>query len=374
MKIVADDKIPFLKGVLEPFADIVYVNGKSISRQHLMDADALLVRTRTRCNEELLSGTGVEFVGTATIGYDHIDTRWCESNGIKWTNAPGCNSTSVQQYIASTLLNAAGRYGFSLTNRVLGVVGVGNVGSKVVRLADLLGMKVYLCDPPRVRETGACGFISLEGIIRECDIITFHVPLTLAGEDKTYHMVNDHLLSMVQPGTIVINSSRGEVADGNALKRALQQKKIAAVALDVWEHEPDIDEDLLAMCFQATPHIAGYSADGKANGTSMIVQELSRHFGLMLDDWTAENLPEPEEPLIEIDCTGKADEDILRRAVLHTYDAKKDDRQLRANPQNFEWLRGNYPHRREFSAYTVKLQNGNAEIIKRCQKLGFKTI
>jgi erythronate-4-phosphate dehydrogenase len=372
MKVVADDKIPFLKGVLEPFADVVYVNGKSIGREDLKDADALIVRTRTRCNEELLGGTKVKFVGTATIGFDHIDTRWCEANGIKWTNAPGCNSSSVKQYIASTLISIAEKFGFSLADRVLGVVGVGNVGSKIIRLADLLGMKVYLCDPPKVRSTGTCGFISLAGIIRECDIITFHVPLTLDGQDKTYHMINEKLLSSLNPGTVIINSSRGEVADTAALKYAVKQKQVTAIALDVWEKEPDIDPDLLEMCSLATPHIAGYSVDGKANGTSMIIQELSKHFGLELDDWTAEDLIRPLQPMLEIDCMGRSVEEILKTAILHTYDVREDDRKLRTNPGSFEKLRGEYPPRREFEAYTLKLKNADQNVIKTCEKLGFK--
>jgi erythronate-4-phosphate dehydrogenase len=374
MKIVADDKIPFLKGVLEPFAEVVYVPGKAITTDHLRNADALLTRTRTRCNEDLLKNTSVKFVGTATIGFDHIDTAWCEEQGIVWKNAPGCNSSSVNQYIASTLVNLSETHKFSLKNKTIGVVGVGNVGSKVVNTAERLGMQVYLCDPPRVRCEGACGFISIEGITRECDIITFHVPLNLSGPDRTFHLIDHDLLNRVNPGTIIINSSRGQVADGNALKDAVIHKKIEGLVLDVWENEPEIDRELLSLCSLATPHIAGYSADGKARGTAMIIHELSNHFNLGLGDWETNHIPEPVSPELVIDCKGLTDEEILRKAILFTYDVKEDDQRLRKNPADFEKLRGDYFPRREFKAFTLSLANGSQDIKRICRKLGFKVV
>lgn len=372
MKIIADDKIPFLKGVLEPFADVVYVPGSKINPDILKNADALLTRTRTRCNEELLRGTGIQFIGTATIGYDHIDTEWCDKQGIVWKNAPGCNASSVNQYLASVLVTLAGRFGFSLKDRVLGVVGVGNVGTRVVKTAELMGMKVYLCDPPRVRSEGACGFISLEGILRECDIITFHVPLNRSGVDKTYHMIDRELLAGVNPGTIIMNSSRGEVADSMALKDAMQKGRIGGLVLDVWENEPDIDRELLILCNLATPHIAGYSADGKAMGTAMVVRELSRYFNLGIDDWESDNIPDPVNPEIRIDCSGLTPEEVISRAVLHTYQVSEDDRRLREAPSDFEKQRGEYPLRREFKAYTLFSERADPALKKTCRKLGFK--
>jgi erythronate-4-phosphate dehydrogenase len=374
MKIVADDKIPFLKGALEPFAEVEYLPGITIENNHLKNADALLTRTRTRCNENLLKNTTVQFIGTATIGYDHIDTAWCEKHGIVWKNAPGCNSSSVNQYIASTLINLSEKFNFSLKDKTLGVVGVGNVGSKVVHTAEMMGMRVYLCDPPRVRSEGACGFVSLEGIIRECDIITFHVPLNISGPDKTYHLIGENLLTGLNPGTIIINASRGEVANGKALKEALYQGKIAGLVLDVWENEPEIDRELLNLCCQATPHIAGYSADGKARGTAMIIHELSRHFNLGIEDWETKNIPEPANPEIRINCHGFSNEEVLKRAIVSTYDVKDDDRRLKENPVDFEKLRGEYPPRREFRAYTLYLENASNEIKRLCRKLGFKVL
>ncbi len=375
MKIIADDKIPFLRGVLEPYADVVYVPGKKIDRNIVRNADALLVRTRTCCNEELLKNSTVRFVGTATIGYDHIDTHWCETHGITWKNAPGCNARSVNQYIASVLLHLARTLGFSLKDRTLGVIGVGNVGSKIVHTAELLGMKVYLCDPPRVRNEGTCGFISMDGILRECDILTFHVPLLTGSSDTTFHMINSELLSKVNPGTIIINSSRGEVANTQSLKTALSNKTIDALVLDVWENEPDIDLELLKVCSIATPHIAGYSTDGKANGTAMVVRELSKIFCLGLEDWTPEQIPQPENAEIHIDCSGMSAEAIIEKAVMHTYDVKQDDIRLRQHTADFEKLRGDYPLRREFTAYSVILENSkDPAVAKTLRKMGFSIL
>lgn len=374
LKIVADDKIPFLRGVLEPFADVVYVPGNAIDNQMLQNADALLTRTRTRCNENLLKNTNVKFIGTATIGYDHIDTTWCEEHGIVWKNAPGCNASSVNQYIASTLSSLSDKYGFSLKDKTLGVVGVGNVGSRVVHTTEMMGLRVYLCDPPRVRSEGSCGFISLQGILRECDIITFHVPLSREGPDKTYQMINSDLLSSVNHGTIIINTSRGEVANGNALKDALRLGKISAVVLDVWQNEPAIDRELMSVCSQATPHIAGYSADGKAKGTAMIINELSRHFDLGIEDWETNDIPVPENPEIQIDCSGMSHEEVIKKAIISTYDVKADDQRLRQNPAEFEKQRGEYPPRREFKAYTLNLVNGSEELKKTCRIIGFKVL
>lgn len=372
MKVIADDKIPFLKGVLEPFTDVEYLPSNKITRDIIKDCDALLIRTRTLCNAQLLEGTNIKFIGTATIGYDHIDTDFCNKAGITWKNAPGCNSGSVYQFVASVLVQLAKRNGFSLKDRSLGVVGVGHVGSKVVRLGELLGMHVYLCDPPRVRNENLCGFISLEGILRECDIISFHVPLKHTEPDKTFHMIDRNMLDHLNPGTILINTSRGEVADTDTVKEALRSGKLKDIVLDVWENEPTIDPELMQMAAIATPHIAGYSADGKANGTSMIVREFSNFFNLGIDAWETSEIPLPDKPEITIDCTGRKDEEIIASAILATYDVLKDDKRLRATPGDFEKQRGTYPLRREFHAFSLVLDNANYELVKKFRKLGFR--
>ena len=358
MKVVCDSDIPFLKGALEPYCQVVYAHGSEINREMVMDADALVIRTRTRCNATLLEGSKVRFIATATIGYDHIDTAWCESHGIRWTNAPGCNSWSVQQYIGSLLVTMARQFGFSFREKTLGVVGVGNVGSKVARLAALLGFRELLCDPPRARREGSGSFVSIDDIISRSDIITLHVPLIRDGEDATFHMFDSSRLASMNRNQILINSSRGEVVDGAALKNALAQKKILAASLDVWENEPQIDPELLSLLFTGTPHIAGYSIDGKATGTTMSVQALGKFFDLPCKDWEVTEVPPSLQPTeFSIDVTGKTPQEVLADAILHTYDIKNDDATLRTDVASFEKQRSHYPVRREFPAFCVKTLN-----------------
>jgi erythronate-4-phosphate dehydrogenase len=372
VRIIADDKIPFLKGVLEPFARVTYLPGNQINRKSALGSDALLVRTRTKCNSELLMGTPVKFIGTATIGFDHIDTDYCEKNNIKWTNAPGCNSSSVQQYIAAALLRISAESGFSLKDKTIGIIGVGNVGSKVQKLANALGMKVIMNDPPRERKEGKKNFTDIGHLFTESDIITLHVPLNMDGLDKTFHFINNETFDQVKKGSWFINSSRGEVVETEALKNALNSEKIAGAVIDVWEREPEIDIPLMHMAFLATAHIAGYSADGKANGTAMIVKNLCESFNIPLTDWYPSEVPVPHEPVMTIDCIGKSTEDILRKVVMHTYNIVEDDIMLRFDPSLFEKERENYPVRREFSYYTINLKDGNQEIEKLLKDLGFK--
>lgn len=372
MKAIVDKDIPYIEGVLEPFVDVEYHSGKDITNEIVNGADALIIRTRTKCNENLLKGTKVKFIASATIGYDHIDTEYCDQNGVAWTNAPGCNSSSVQQYMASALLTLAEKQNFYLKQKTLGIVGVGNVGKKVMRLAEYLGMRVVLNDPPRMRNEGPCGFVSLEGILREADIITFHVPLTMEGQDKTYHMVDKEFLNKVNKGTIIINTSRGGIIDTTALKAFTDSGIIAGAVLDVWENEPDIDREMLNMADIATPHIAGYSADGKANGTAMSVQALSKFFGLELHDWYPDDIPEPLQKEITIDGKGKIEQQVFKEAITATYKIMEDDKTFRHDPARFEYLRGNYPLRREFGIYTLKLKNVNNETRTNLMRFGFK--
>jgi erythronate-4-phosphate dehydrogenase len=371
MKIVADDKIPFLRGALEQIAEVVYVPGKDIKNDTLKDADALLVRTRTKCNGDLLKDTKVRFIGTATIGFDHIDTHYCDKNGITWTNAPGCNSSSVQQYILSALLKLSRDHNFSLEGKTIGIVGVGNVGSKVEKAVRILGMNVMLNDPPRARREGSRKFVLLGDILYNADIITAHVPLNVVGEDKTYHLFNEKSFKKMRKGTWFINSSRGEINDTLALRRSLSNDKIRAV-IDVWENEPDIDNGLMHLAFLATPHIAGYSTDGKANGTAMVVNSLCEFFGLPLRNWYPQNVPLPSSSEIQISCKGRVDNDIIREAVNSAYNIERDDLRLRLAPADFEKQRGDYPLRREFPAYRVRLKQGGTEVRNKLKGLGFR--
>ena len=372
MKIVADNKIPFLKGVLEPYAEVAYYPGTEINAKLVNDADALLVRTRTKCNANLLENSKVKFIATATIGFDHIDTAYCESKDIRWTNAPGCNSVSVMQYIASALVFLSEKYNFNYSDKTLGVVGGGNVGSKVALLASGLGMKVLLNDPPRERVEGKGKFVSLQEIQENADIITFHVPLNNKGVDKTYHLVDEDFLHGIKPETIIINSSRGEVVSAASLKKALKEKKIKAALLDVWENEPLIDKELLDLVDIGTPHIAGYSADGKAMGTAMSVQALSRFFNFNLNNWLPDNIPQVHNNKIEIDCKELNIQEVINKAVLATYNIENDSTALKKSLKTFEAQRGNYPLRREFHAYEVCLKNDKNNIGQLLSTLGFR--
>jgi len=373
LKIIADDKIPYLKGALEKKAEVVYLPGGKINKNDLEDADALIIRTRTKCNRELLEGTSVKFIATATIGFDHIDTAYCEEAGINWTNAPGCNSGSVKQYISAVLLFLAVSRNFSLSEKTIGIVGVGNVGSKIAHIAQILGMNVLLNDPPRARKEGPEQFVELDQIVDEADIISFHVPLVNTGDDQTRHLVDKALLKKLSLDTILINSSRGEVVDNKALLEALSNERIAGAVLDVWENEPEINRDLLELVDIGTPHIAGYSRDGKANGTAMSVQAVSRFFSLGVDHWYPANVEAPKENHLEIDAENFTDEQVLMAAIGATYDVTRDDADLRKEPALFEVLRGNYPVRREFEYYHLNILNDQYQVQGKLQKLGFQS-
>ena len=323
MKVVIDHKIPYIKEAIEKIADeVVFLPGNAFIPEAVKDADALIVRTRTRCNRELLEGSQVKFIATATIGYDHIDTAYCQEAGITWTNCPGCNAGSVEQYIFSTLCLLKEKKGLDLEKAVLGIVGVGHVGSRVKRMAEALGMKILLNDPPRA-DRGEEGFVDLETILRESDVITFHTPLNREGKYATYHLVDEDLLFSLKRTPFIINASRGEVVDTASLLAALAAGKVRGAVIDTWEYEPNISRELLEVAFLATPHIAGYSADGKANATRMSLEALCRFFGIEADF----KIVPPEGP-----CD---------------YDPTRDSEWLKAAPEKFEWFRGNYPIRRE---------------------------
>ncbi len=371
MKIIIDDKIPYVRGAFENVADVIYLPGSKTTPEVVKDADAIVTRTRTICNEKLLAGSSVKFIATATIGFDHIDTDYCDAAGIKWTNAPGCNSKSVEQYIASTLMVLAERKNWQLKDLCIGVVGVGNVGSKVARICELFGMKVLKNDPPRERAEGPEAFVSLQQVMQEADIITLHVPLNMKGEDATFHLGNEEFFSGLKKRPVVINSCRGEVVETNAVKAALKSGQISGFVCDCWENEPDIDLELLNMTEIATPHIAGYSKDGKATGTQMSVQAISQFFGLGLNDWQPSGVELPEQPVLELDGSGLSEQEIISKAILHTYDIRNDDQNFRKNTETFEQLRGDYPVRREFPAFTIVPENIGEETLEVLRKLGF---
>lgn len=372
MKIIIDDKIPYIKGALESFAEVIYLAGNKTTPEIVKDADAIITRTRTVCNEKLLAGSKVKFIATATIGYDHIDTDYCDRVGITWTNAPGCNSKSVEQYIASALMALAEKKNFSLTGKTIGIVGVGNVGSKVARLCEIFGMKVLLNDPPHARIEGGKGFVELDAIFENADIITLHVPLNMDGIDKTYHLADDSFFSKTKKHPIIINSCRGEVTDTQSLKSALKSGQISGAVIDCWENEPELDRELPGLVDLATPHIAGYSKDGKANGTSMSIRALSKFFGLGINNWKCSGVEVPESIEIFIDGTGKTTQQVLAEAIFATYDIREDDKRLRASVETFEKQRGDYPVRREFPTFNIICKINNIKTINKLKHLGFK--
>lgn len=372
MKVVVDDKIPALKGVLDPYADVLYKEGKAISKEDLVDADALIVRTRTLCNKDLLEGTSVRMVATATIGTDHMDLAWLEQKGIHWCNAPGCNSGSVKQYIASVLAHLI-LDGTVPSETTLGIVGVGMVGSKIESLAKALGFKVLLNDPPRARREGADKFCSLDYLLSNSDIVTLHTPLIRQGEDATFHLMDESKLALLKKGAVVINSSRGEVCETRAMLKGLDNGQISRLVLDVWENEPNIDSKLHNKVWIGTPHIAGYSVDGKSNGSTMTIHAIAREFGLPLQDWQPTSLPVPDYPFIHLDNNSEPAYLTAAKAILRTYDILEDDKRLREDPEDFEKQRGSYPVRREFHIWEITPSRATRpETIEMLMTLGFR--
>lgn len=346
MKVIVDDKIPYIREALVKMGvDAVYLPGNKIDHDSVSDADALIIRTRTYCNADLLEGSRVQFIATATIGYDHIDTAYCAAKGIQWTNAPGCNAASVCQYIQSVLLLLQHEKGLLLNEATIGIVGVGHVGTLVAEMARRWGMRILLCDPPR-KDRGEQGFVSLETIAQEADIITLHTPLVREGAHPTYHLADDTFFSNLRRKPYFINTSRGETTDTHALKKAIDGGQIAQCVIDVWENEPEIDLSLLDCCYIGTPHIAGYSADGKANATRMSLEALTEHFKLGEVPTIAP--PYPTEATIQAES--------LTHALLKIYNPHTDSRALKSQPKHFEQLRGNYPFRREEQAYSFMIE------------------
>lgn len=356
MRIIIDKDIPFIEGVFEPFAEVVYEKGSAINQTLVKEADALIIRTRTKCNKELLEGSSVKIIASATIGKDHVDLEYCNSHGIQFINAAGCNAGGVMQYVFTALYAVAAKKRLELPvsagkKMVLGVIGVGNVGTKVAELGEYLGFEVLRNDPVKEREQTLAfndgylhladfkDYYSLEYLLEHSDIITVHVYL----DKKTHGMVNDSFFKQIKRGSIFINSSRGEVVDEQSL--LLAKDKLAGLILDVWDHEPDINRELLAAADITTPHIAGYSYEGKLNGTQMVVCGIAKFFGM-------EKLKEfsitPETPNINhLTLKGLSQEKIYEN-LNNIFPIFEESKLLRDSPADFEKIRSNYKYRREF--------------------------
>jgi len=352
LKVVCDQKIPFLRGALEPAGiQVEYLPPAQITPEAVRHADALFIRTRTRCDASLLATSAVRFIATCTIGFDHLDRDFLASRNIAWASAPGCNAQSVAQYVAAVLVSLGIGAG-----KTLGIVGVGHVGSAVERVACALGLTVLRNDPPRAAREGGAGFAGLDDLLANSDAVTVHVP----GGNATRNLAGSAFFAGMKPAALFVNTSRGTVADPAALAA-----RRGRLALDVWPGEPDIDRNLLEKVVFGTPHIAGYSTDGKAAGTTLGVRAFAAFFGIPeLREFAVGTLPPPDEPAFRLPA-----ENQIRAAILHTYDPAEDTARLRRDPSMFETLRNDYPVRREFHAFT--LRGAAQENLQTLRLLGF---
>ncbi len=378
MKIVVDENIPYGREAFSTLGDVVTLPGRAVDRAALADAELMMVRSITKVNESLLAGTPVRFVATATIGEDHIDKAYLSLQGIGFSSAPGCNANSVGQYVTAALLELAAEFKFGVHGKKLGIVGVGNVGTRVLAKASAMGMECVLNDPPLARKTGDAKYRPLEEIL-DCDVVTVHVPLTKDGPDPTHHLVDETFLRSMKPGAILINSSRGAVADGEAIKWALDEGPLKACVLDVWEGEPVVDPELLKRVFIGTPHIAGYSFDGKVNGTRQIYEAACAFLGVEPAWDPSPLLPAPEYPEVRVPGNVPDCEAALREAVRQVYDIRKDDAALRGmlaveaeeHGAFFDQLRKTYPRRREFFNTRAVVEPDNEAMRATLSGVGF---
>lgn len=376
MRILADENIPLVDAFFGAHGDIRRMPGRRIDRAALGDAEVLLVRSVTQVDRALLEGSSVRFVGTCTIGTDHLDLDYFAEAGITWSSAPGCNARGVVDWVLGSLLVLAETHGVELAKRRYGVVGAGQVGGRLVDVLRGLGWDVRVCDPPRQAAEGG-DYVGLEEIIRECDVISLHTPLTSMGAHLTRHMLDAGRLAHLRPGTWLINASRGAVVDNLALRQRLESGADLDVALDVWEGEPQVDPELAQLCRIATPHIAGYSLDGKLRGTEQIYQAFCAWRGAAVEVQLQDLLPTQwlAELSLAEDCAPEWALALLCRAV---YDPRSDDAAFRrslvgsteARREGFDALRKHYPPRREITGLWVDVQGDAPQLERLVQALG----
>lgn len=373
MKILVDENMPYARELFSRLGEVRAVPGRPIPTDALTDADALMVRSVTKVNEALLGDKAIKFVGTATAGTDHVDQSWLAQAGIGFSAAPGCNAIAVVEYVFSALLMLAERDGFSLADRTVGIVGVGNVGGRLQKRLEALGIKTLLCDPPRADNGDEGDFRSLDELVAEADVITFHTPLYKEGQYKSLHLADEALIRRLKPGTILINACRGPVVDNAALLKCLEAGQNLSVVLDVWEPEPDLNLALLDKVDLGTSHIAGYTLEGKARGTTQVFEAYSQFIGQPQEVALSTLLPAPEFGRISLH--GPLDQPTLKRLVHLVYDVRRDDAPLRkvaGIPGEFDKLRKNYLERREWSSLTVECDDADAAEL--LQKLGFNAV
>ncbi len=375
MRIVCAESVLACDEAFATLGETTVLPDRAIDRAALRSADALVIRSKTPVTAARIEGTPVRYVGTATAGFDHIDTAALEAAGIRWYAAAGCNAESVADYITAALFTLARRDGRPLRGRRIGVIGVGQVGSRVARNARALGLEVLLNDPPRRLAEGAPELLDLETVLAQSEIVTLHTPLTDSGPFATRGMVGAGWLAALPRGAWFLNASRGEVVGEAALREARDAGQVRRLVLDVWDGEPAIDPGLLARTDLATPHIAGYAHDGKLRGTAMVYADLCRALG-RTPAWRP---PAADGPLLAVDARGRSDEDALAELVGRAYDIEADDAALRrpatedraALAARFERLRRGYPERREFSACRVRLRGGSPALPAAIQALQF---
>lgn len=357
MKIVADENMPLVQELFGSFSSVVSVAGRKINRDYLLDADVLLVRSVTQVNSGLLQDTKVKFVGSATIGTDHIDQAYLSEQGIKFAYAPGCNAQAVAEYVLAAIGYWADYAQKDLRKCKVGIIGAGNVGSRVAQVLELLGIEYCLNDPPLHEQGDSRQFVSLQNI-QQCDVVTCHVPRTMQGQHATHHLINQQFLSQMPPGSLLINSSRGAVLDNTAALYCKQAGQDIDFVLDVWENEPNLNIELLNQSLIATPHIAGYSQEGKIRGTYQLYQAVCEWQGIEQEFVLKDLLPEAPKwnPSAEL----RSDTGFLHQNLRRFYDIKSDDQRMRQKlaqvlrqsgatiSEEFDNLRKNYPQRLEF--------------------------
>ncbi len=378
MIIAADSKLRFAGTAFERLGDVRWLDTREFVRPALTDADAILVRSETRVGKDLLEGTGIRFVGTATIGTDHVDLLYLKEKGITFAAAPGSNANSVAEYVVGAMLDLCERRSWSIAGMTIGIVGVGNVGSKVLRYANALGMRVLLNDPPLADATHDPRYLSLDNLM-DADVVSLHVPLTGEGPYPTHHFFGASRIRRMKQGAILINTARGAVAETGPLKDSLGSHHLGGAILDVWEGEPDIDPDLLAAATFGTAHIAGYSFDGKLNAARILFDAVVHCFGIDAVWQPLEWVPSPpfREIAVPRDLQG---EDAVRFVVRKCYDIRVDDQALRtilsrppgARAAAFRALRAKYRDRREFPATTILLPPGSERTATVLSTLGFQ--
>ncbi|HBO24011.1 MAG TPA: 4-phosphoerythronate dehydrogenase PdxB [Providencia sp.] len=370
MKILVDENMPYAQQLFSELGEVKAVPGRPVPEKELVDADALMVRSITKVNSSLLNNTPVKFVGTATAGFDHVDTEWLSEANIAFSSAPGCNAIAVVEYVFSSLLLLAERDNFDLRDKTVGIVGVGNVGGRLHHRLSAWGVKTLLCDPPRAANGDDENFVSLDVLLEQADVLTFHTPLNISGEYKTFHLMDEPRLSNLRAGTILINASRGEVVDNRALLQQLKLGQQLSVILDVWEPEPNLDTELLDWVDIGTPHIAGYTLEGKARGTTQVYEAYCKFLGKPCEVSLSSLLPKPD--ISSITFNGKLTQGQLKRLVHLVYDVRRDDAALRdvaAIAGEFDKLRKHYQERREWSSLEILCDDAQTAI--QLNALGF---